>query len=256
MEHEIRNEFVRLWGEYFPDEALPITFGFSSELKGVQRAKPPEGWRCFICDLTKVRNGTDLAFDNINITCKGGLRYCGYKHEPPPDFGYFLSYGIEGRVEGERYKKSPEIVDRWQREVKPIPATGQYLIFKRWDHLEEDDNPEVVIFFARPEVLSGLFTLANYDRTDPFGVITPMGAGCSSIVHYPWYEQHSDDPRAVLGMMDPSARPCVPLDTLTFAVPMKRFIHMIRDMKESFLITPSWDRVKKKITQSSKVHSH
>jgi len=256
MDNNLRDEFIQHWDQYFPGEPLPITFEFSPDIRGMQPAKTPTGWRCFVCDLTKVRNGTDLAFGTDSVTCRGGRRYCGYEHEQPPDFGHFLSYGIEGKVEGERYKKNPEIVDQWQGQVKPIPSTGQYILFKRWDHLKEGDNPSVVIFFARPEVLSGLFTLANFDRADPFGVITPMGAGCSSIVHYPWYEQQSDDPRAVLGMMDPSARPCVPLDVLTFAVPMKKFVTMIRDMKESFLITPTWDKVKHKMGQSRRVYSH
>jgi hypothetical protein len=53
-------------------------------------------------------------------------------------------------------------------------------MFKRWDNLEKEDNPEVVIFFAQPNVLSGLFTLANFDESRPEGVFTPMGSGCSS----------------------------------------------------------------------------
>ncbi len=83
-----------------------------------------------------------------------------------------------------------------------------------------------------------------------------MGAGCSSIVHYPWHEEQSDDPKAILGMMDPSARPCVPLDVMTFAVPMKKFVRMVTYMDESFLITPAWEKVKKKIVQSQKQSVH
>ncbi|MDD3052672.1 MAG: DUF169 domain-containing protein [Candidatus Cloacimonetes bacterium] len=247
MDLELKNEFIRLWEKFFPAEPLPITFEITPDHRDIQKAKTPEKRRCFVCDLAKVRNGTSLAFDASSITCRGGLRYCGYQHEQPPDFGYFLSYGIEGKLEGERYKKTPEIVDTWQQGVMPIPSFGKYLLFKRWDHLQADDNPAVVIFFVHAEVLSGLFTLANFDRNDPFGVITPMGAGCSSIVYYPWLEEQSSDPRAVLGMMDPSARPCVPVDILTFAVPMKKFTTMIRDMDESFLITRTWEKVQKKI---------
>ena len=147
-------------------------------------------------------------------------------------------------------------MDTWQEEIQIIPASGRYLLFKRWDMLKTDDNPSVVIFYARTEVLSGLFTLANYERADPYGVVMPMGAGCSSLVHYPWHEEQSDDPKAVLGMMDPSARPCVPLDILTFAVPMKKFIRMVADMDESFLCTATWDKVKQKILQSQKQYGH
>jgi hypothetical protein len=75
------------------------------------------------------------------------------------------------------------------------------------------------------------------------------------IIHYPRLEQKRDTPRAVLGMFDPSARPCVPVDMLTFAVPMKKFEKMIGSMDESFLITKTWEKQKAKIAKSNAVHS-
>src|SRR5208283_136858 len=105
------------------------------------------------------------------------------------------------------------------------------------------DEPAVVIFFARPDVLSGLFTLANFDQTEPNGTYTPFGSGCASIVAYPYLEKDKDRPRAVLGMFDPSARPCVPKDTLSFAVPMVKFEKMIDYWEESFMITHTWKLV-------------
>ena len=104
-----------------------------------------------------------------------------------------------------------------------------------------------MIFFAAPDVLSGLFTLANYDRPDPYGVIAPMGSGCSSIISYPCYEAASENPQCVLGMFDVSARPCVPANRLTFAMPMKRFEQLALNMDQSFLITNSWNLVRKRL---------
>ena len=112
--------------------------------------------------------------------------------------------------------------------------------------MEEGDEPEVVIFFAKPDVISGLFTLANFDL-DYHGVIAPFGSGCSSIVMYPFLEGEKSQPRCVFGMFDPSARPYVEKDILTFAVPMKRFVQMVENMTESFLITPTWGRIKKRL---------
>ncbi|HET6364810.1 MAG TPA: hypothetical protein VFG02_07150 [Nitrospirota bacterium] len=54
-------------------------------------------------------------------------------------------------------------------------------------------------------------------------------------------------PRDVIGMFDVSARPYVPKETLTFAVPMNKFIRMVQNMEESFLITRAWEKVKKRI---------
>jgi hypothetical protein len=126
-------------------------------------------------------------------------------------------------------------------------APGKYLVFKRWDRLLEIDEPLAVIFFATADVLSGLFTLANFDASDPHGVIVPMGSGCSSIVYYALQEANTENPRCILGMFDVSARPCVPENRLTFTIPMKRFSEMVNNMEESFLITESWSMVKARI---------
>ncbi len=126
-------------------------------------------------------------------------------------------------------------------------APGKLTVFKRWDMLEASDNPEVVIFFAQTDVLSGLFTLTNFDEIEPNGVFAPFCAGCASIVQYPYLEKEAERPRGVLGMFDVSARPFVPSNTLTFAVPMNRFIRMIKNMSKSFLITQSWSKVRKRI---------
>ncbi len=60
-------------------------------------------------------------------------------------------------------------------------------------------------------------------------------------------EAKKERPKAVLGMFDVSARPFVPEGLLTFAVPMKKFAGMVADMDESFLITPSWKKIEKRI---------
>ena len=74
-----------------------------------------------------------------------------------------------------------------------------------------------------------------------------MGSGCASILQHPIAEASSPQPRCVLGMFDVSARPHVPATTLTFAVPMRRFEAMVRNMDESFLITASWQAVRSRL---------
>ncbi len=154
---------------------------------------------------------------------------------------------VPGKLEGERYKKSPEIVKELMKIVPKFKAPARQIVFKRFDKLEEADKPDAAVFFATPDVLSGLFTLANFDEIDPNGVFCPFSAGCGSIVQYPYHENRADRPRAVIGMFDVSARPYVPKEALTFAVPMNKFIRMANNMEESFLITKSWEKVKKRI---------
>jgi hypothetical protein len=164
-----------------------------------------------------------------------------------PSFEYFLSCGIPGELEGERYKKTPELVKEIMKKVPTFDAPGKYIVFKRWDMLQEADEPDVVIFLAPSDVLSGLFTLANFDEPELNGVFSPFSAGCGSIVQYPYVEKESEHPRGVLGMFDVSARPFVSGDVLSFSVPMKKFTVMIENIEESFLITQSWGKIQKRI---------
>jgi hypothetical protein len=251
MDTALRDTFTDRWHRFFPGAELPITFELGGSADGVERASAPAGRRCFVCDLAKVRRGRDLVFGEESIGCRGARFYLGYETERFEDFRYFLSSGKPGGVTGERYKRTPEIVDVLDAKTARLPAIGKDYLFRRWDHLTDADNPDAVVFFARGEVLSGLFTLANFDRADPYGVICPFGAGCSSVVHYPWLEQQKENPKAVLGMFDPSARPCVPTDELTFAVPMTMFERMIGFMEESFLTTGSWEKVQRKMAKSN-----
>jgi len=52
-------------------------------------------------------------------------------------------------------------------------------------------------------------------------------------------------------MFDVSARPCVPSGVLTFAVPWPKFVGMVDNMDESFLITTSWHKVRSRIREGA-----
>jgi uncharacterized protein (DUF169 family) len=247
MEKGLKQLFLDHWKKYFGKAELPITFFYNEEACGAEEAPLPSGRSCLICELAKVRKGCSLYYHEGNLACGGARRYLGYDTGMRKNFEFFLSCGIPGKMKGERYKRTPEIVRETMRHQVTLPARGRKIIFKRWDKLEETDQPEVVIFFATPDVLSGLFTLANFDQVEPNGVFTPFGAGCGSIVHYPYLEIQSKRPRAVIGMFDPSARPCVSPHMLTFSIPMIRFEKMIGYMEESFLITDTWKEIRKRI---------
>ena len=254
MDTEIKEKFTRFWKKFFHGVELPIAFYYTDEEGCGEMAKPPSGdtHRCVIADLSKAQKGQSVCFDANSIGCGGGKRYLGFAEEIMPNFEYFLSYGIPGKVEGERYKKTPELVREAMRHMPQFKAPARFIVFKRWDTLQEPENPEVVVFFSPPDVLSGLFTLANFDEAEPNAVFAPFCAGCGSIVQYPYLEKDSERPRGVLGMFDVSARPFVPKEVLTFAVPMNKFVRMIENMEESFLITASWRKVNKRLNLGRK----
>lgn len=248
MDKVIKKTFIERWNKYFPNAGLPIAFYYTDELNNQGKMNAPSKAHCMMCELIKVQKGKSVYFEKETTMCSGGKRYIGFSNSIRDNFEYFLSYGIPGELEGERYKKNPEIVEKSMLNIKPLKAPHKYIVFKRWDKLDEHDEPAVVIFFAKPDVLAGLFTLANYDEVMSDGVIAPFGSACSTIVNYPYFEVNSKFPRAVLGTFDVSARPFVEPNTLSFAVPFTKFIRMINNMDESFLITGSWNKLRSRMS--------
>jgi hypothetical protein len=247
MDMKLKEKFIELWKNYFSGAELPIAFYYSDGPGDIEVVEKPSEHACVIGVLNMVQKGKPLCFGADSLGCFGAKRYLGYLREMMPNFEYFLSCGIPGEMEGERYKKSPEIVRELMINMPDFKAPKEFIIFKRWDALEEADNPDVVIFYAPPDVLSGLFTLAGFDQTESASVYAPFSAGCGSIVLHPYLERGKPQPRCILGMFDVSARPFVPPDVLSFSAPIEKFRTMVDNMEESFLITPSWEKVRKRL---------
>lgn len=248
MDPQFQSTTLSQWNKYFPHTDLPIGYFFTDHPDPQDLEQTLVLHRCLVGNLKRVRQGYPFIYHKDTPGCTGGKRYSGFSDSLHPKFEYFLSCGIPGELEGERYKKTPELVQEYLKHSPSFKAPQQYLVFKRFDKFATNEQPIAVIFYATHDVLSGLFTLANYDRPDLHGVIAPMGSGCASIISYPYQEAKSDSPRCILGMFDVSARPHVPKNTLTFAIPMKRFEEMVRNMDESFLITDSWNQVKTRLS--------
>ncbi|HEY3342215.1 MAG TPA: DUF169 domain-containing protein [Anaerolineae bacterium] len=247
MDMTFKLHFIAQWQKYFPSAELPVTWFYTDHVNEQTPVPPSGGDFCLIGKLNAVREGQLLVYHAKSSGCMGGRRFTGFSPRLRPNFEYFLSCGIPGQLEGERYKKSPELVAQLQTDHPPFAAPGRNLVFKRWDMLTAEDEPQMAVFFAPPDVLAGLFTLANYDVASTQGVIAPMGSGCATIVSYPLEEMASPQPRCVLGMFDVSARPSLQSGLLTFAVPMRRLAEMVSYMDESFLMTPAWLSVRDRI---------
>ena len=246
MDQQLKKEFTAKWRKYFGNAELPITFYYSNQKLEVEN---PEAKRfhCIICDLKSVRRGKSLCIDLYTRGCHHGKLYAHLKADGlDPKLKYHMSCGIEGEMEGERYKINPGIAKETLSKHPMYKPLTRYLIFKRWDRLTIDDEPEVVVFFSRPDVLSGIIMLANFDSPEPNMAIAPLSSGCGSIISFPYQQIKSSVPLGILGMLDPSARPCVDDDILTFAVPTEKFLTMIHNMDQSFLDTPTWERLKQR----------
>ena len=248
MKPGLKESFLERWTKYFPNAELPIVFWYANEPGDVPVPPKVQGWSCFVAQLAAVRQGKDLAFTVEHVGCGGGRTYLGYGSHLRPNFEHFLSAGIPDELEGERYKDSPDTVRKLMAHTPSFTSPDKVLVGKRFDKLAEADSPQVVAFFATPDTLAGLFTLAGFEEDEPVATTAPFSAGCGSLVKFPFIELESGRNWPVLGMFDVSARPYVPANTLSFAVPYPKFERMVENMDQSFLITPSWELVRRRMS--------
>lgn len=216
----------------------------------------PEGYRlpssdthvCLIHALARTRRGQTVYADKEHYGCGGCGYYLGFT-PPRPTIDQFVSTGIPGQMAGERYKKTPELV-RVLREANPPPVPpARFAVFKPVARLTAEERPEVIFVFGNGDEMAGLVCLANYDRDDD-AVVCAFGSGCGTLITRPLNEAKRQPPRAVLGLFDPSARPGVGADELTFAAPLALWEQMLTNAPESFLITETWAKIRQRLTGS------
>ncbi|AGW13258.1 hypothetical protein DGI_1412 [Megalodesulfovibrio gigas DSM 1382 = ATCC 19364] len=212
-----------------------INKNFSCVLKYVWRAR--------------VQGGA-AAVSREQFGCLGGAFFLGFNKPQLEGVVHYVSTGIPGFMEGERYIDSPARCREFFETVDPLPATATHAVFKPLSQFGDDETPLVVQFFARPEVMSGLHQLAMFITGDPHAVASPFGAGCTNLVSWPLQFLAQGTPRAVLGGWDPSARPWFKPDELSFTVPLAMFQTMLERWEQSFLTTHAWKTVVKKIDKS------
>ncbi len=232
------NEFIERYRDAFGDAApMPIAFGYSdnavSEIKRVPK--------CMIGTISNVRHGESLTLTEENVICGGGGLYTAFR-EMPERVPMFVS-------EVEHYKQSKEMVIDYVNNLHIQITNKPYLNFVRIDKLKNWDEAEAILFFATPDILSGLCTWAFYDNNSSDAVTTQFASGCAAIVSFAINENRKNGNRCFLGMFDPSARPLVPENELTFTIPMCRFKRMLETMNDSALFQKAFSIIKKRINK-------
>jgi len=208
---------------------------------------------CVIGNIWRARKKKTAAyFDKERFGCLGGAFYLGFLKPQLNFITYYVSTGIPDQMEGEHYLESPEVTRDFFNTIDPPPAPARYCVFAPVTQFKKETPPELVIFFARAEVISGLNQLATFVTNDFEAVYSPFGAGCSNIVTWPLRYLAQGKLKAVLGGWDPSDRKFLKTDEITFTVPFEMFQRMVNRWPESFLTTKTWAMVRKKINRSRK----
>lgn len=234
-------EFARLFTDAFAGAELPLLLSYTDNDADLP-AEPVRG--CFIKALRAVRDGRPLALDAKSITCPGGRMFTG--------FGEHLPRIDEHVSRGERYKQSPELFREYVDSLDLKPAPRPRIRFARLDTADTFENVEGLIFFATPDVLSGLVDWALYDTNALDAVSTPFGSGCATLVAQTVAENRRNGSRCFLGMFDISARPFVEENVLSFSMPLSRFRTMAGTMQECFLGgAHAWTRLRERIADAN-----
>lgn len=229
-------QFVEQFREAFGEAApLPIAFWYDDVAVNKESRVP----RCMIGAIRKVCEGEQLTLTAENVQCGGGGLYTAFR--PMPErVPLFVS-------EVEHYKQTPDAVRAYVESLAIEQTEKPYLNFVRVDALTGWDGVEAVVFFASPDMLSGLCTWAFYDNDADDAVVTKFASGCAAVVAFATTENRKGGRRCFLGMFDPSARPLVPKNELTFTVPMSRFREMLLTMADSALFQKAFSVVKRRI---------
>lgn len=239
---------------YGPRKGTPI----SRELEDGRELDMQEVMKSFSCVMGNVwlarKKGGAAFISAEEYGCPGGVYYCSMMKPHLRFIEHYVSTGYEGTpLHGERYMPNPDAMRAFMLEVNPREAPGKYCIFKPLSRFADGETPEFVIFFARPEILSGLFTHAVFTTGDMQCVVSPFGAGCTNMIAWPLYYQGRGEEKGVIGGFDPSARKFMKTDELTFTVPLSLYEKMLAALPESmFTHETDWKNVRKKVDRSAK----
>lgn len=229
--------FISKYREAFGEKPeLPIVFYYSDTPAGTNG----KTGGCFFKCLYAAREGQPISLNAETIGCGGGKLYTGFA-PMPPHVPSFVS-------EKERYKASPADVTECIDKLDIRLTTRKYLNFVRIDKAESLDMIEGLLFIVTPDILSGLAAWAFFDNNSDSAVSCPFGSGCSSVVAQAVRENRLGGRRTFIGMLDPSARPYIGADELSFVIPAVRLPEMLDTIDQCCLSgTHGWTKIKERI---------
>lgn len=232
-------EFIQSYREAFGNCApLPLLFGYGDQ----PIAETEKIGGCFFKGLQSARDGQPVSLSAEVIGCGGGKLYTGFSDMPERVPG-FVSLK-------EKYKKTPEMVVEYIKSLGVQRSARPFLNFTRIDKADSFEGVEGVLFFATPDMLSGLCGWAFFDNNVSDAVVSQFGSGCSTVVSMAVAENRNHGKRCFLGLFDPSVRPYVGKNELGFTIPFSRFVTMMATMKDCFLFdSHAWNKVKARLEE-------
>jgi hypothetical protein len=188
---------------------------------------------------TLVVERSDDDFEQPGHGCPGLHRALGLTEGHPSWMANFLTDGGGGAPMGEGLKASPALAQEYLDRARAPRPEGDHVLMGRL-RLEQWPAVRSVTFFADPDRLSALMTLAAFWSSDPDEVAATFSSGCGLM----WRALESQGrDRAVLGCTDIAMRRYLPRDLLCLSVTPARFARMVDYPDDAFLNRSWWKQL-------------
>lgn len=206
-----------------------------------------KGAGCIIPLIFSSAVGQTVAIDKDSTGWDCSAFFLGYKDWIFTGIECFLTDGSVFGRNGERFIKTKSQAKAFVKSFEPKEINNKVTIFKPLEEFKNDEYPEVVIFFATPDELSGLVYLLHYNAPNSDDiVVTGFNSGCGSIVTLPMRYKSEGKKKSVWGMHDISARLRLPGNLMTISMPVDLLMEIVDEMDNCFLITDNWEKIKER----------
>lgn len=221
-----------IFKKHFPATQATTGWYFSPTLPSEDQLLRPAKGACLFQQLHDIADGKHMVFSATSFGCPGAGCYLGFTkpHEKAGD----------ALAKKEKFKSKEKYGTAFYKEIHTLKPQSGYLIMSCLESINDKTKVEVVNYWTNPQTLSGLVTLANFDRPDNNNVIIPFASGCQSMWTLPYGEKSRPTPKAVVGAMDPAMRRHTPPDSLLFSMPANRFLQLAENISSSFASGRRW----------------
>ena len=151
--------------KHIPFSLPAMCWRFAAAVPNGATTVDDEKWMCMFSLVTGITDGEKVCFYQKHTGCGGAGCYLGFK-EPSEDGPAFLA-------EKEKLKKDVQLGLAFYESIEARPPKEDYLVWQRVQDLEDGLEVETVNLWVTGHSLSGLVTLANYDRSGNENVIIP-----------------------------------------------------------------------------------
>lgn len=226
---------------------FPIGVLYSDSMPENAKKFIKKGNGCVIPLIFSSAKGNTAAMDINTTGFPCSAFYLGYQEWIFPGIECFLSDGVGSPMGGERFIRTPNQAKAYVKYFVPKEICNKVTVFKPLEQFNDDENPEIAIFFVTPDELSGLVYLLHFNSPEVEDtIVTRFNSGCSSIVTLPMRYKAEGKMKAVMGMHDISARLRLPKDILTLAMPIDLLREISSHIDDSFVKTENWIKIKER----------